>query len=49
MVVGSLAALMLQAENIRNIAAFGLNGLVLWGTATVILRRDLLSKREEEN
>jgi hypothetical protein len=49
MVVGSLAALMLQAENIRNIAAFGLNGLVLWGTATVILRRDWLLKREEEN
>jgi hypothetical protein len=49
MVLGSLASLAIPAGPLRNIAAFGGDGLSLWGTAAVILCQDWLSKREEEN
>jgi hypothetical protein len=55
MVVGSLAALTVDAGPLRNIAAFGVNGLSLWGTAAVILcqdwfsKQDWISKTQEEN
>jgi hypothetical protein len=49
MVLGSMASLAIPAGHLRNIAAFGVDGLSLWGTAAVILCQDLLSKREEEN
>jgi hypothetical protein len=49
MVLGSLASLAIHAGPVRNISAFGVNGLSLWATAAVILCQDLLSKRKEEN
>jgi hypothetical protein len=49
MVLRSLASLMIHAGPLRNIAAFGVDGLSLWGTAAVILCQDWLSTREEEN
>jgi len=55
MVLGSLASLAVHAGHARNVAAFGINGLSLWGTAAVILcqdwlsNQDRLSKRREEN
>jgi hypothetical protein len=49
MVLGSLASLAIPAGPLRNIAAFGGDGLSLWGTAAVILCQDWLSRREEEN
>jgi hypothetical protein len=55
MVVGSLASLLIHAGPLRNIAAFGMDGISLWATAAVILYRDWyskqdwLSKSEEEN
>ena len=49
MMLGSLASLAVHAGPLRSIAAFGVNGLSLWGTAAVILCQDWLSKTEEEN
>ncbi len=45
MVLGSLASLAIPAGHVRNMAAFGVNGLSLWVTATVILCQDKLSSR----
>jgi hypothetical protein len=49
MVLGSLASLFIHEGHLRNIAAFGVDGLSLWGTAALILSLDWLSKRAEEN
>ena len=49
MVLGSLASLAVHSGPLRNIAAFGVNGLSLWGTAAVILCQDWLSKTEKES
>jgi hypothetical protein len=47
MVLGVLATLAIPAGDVRNIAAYGINGLALWGTAAVILCQDWLSSREK--
>jgi hypothetical protein len=49
MLLGSLASLAIPAGHLRNIAAFGVDGLSLWATAAVILCQDWLSRREEED
>ncbi len=55
MMLGSLASLAIPAGHLRNIAAFGVDGLSLWATAAVILcrdwfsRQDWLSRSGEEN
>jgi hypothetical protein len=48
MVLGSLAALTVQAGQLRSLAACSVDGLSLWGTAAVILCQDFFSNREEE-
>lgn len=48
MMLGVLATLALPAGEIRNIAAYGINGVALWGTAVVILCQDWLSSIEME-
>ncbi|MGB6941621.1 MAG: hypothetical protein WBE37_04365 [Bryobacteraceae bacterium] len=45
MVLGSLASLAIPAGHVRNMAAFGVNGISLWATAAVILCQDKLSSR----
>ena len=45
MVLGSLASLAIPAGHVRNMAAFGVNGLSLWATAAVNLCHDRLSSR----
>ncbi len=45
MVLGSLASLAIPAGHVRNMAAFGVNGLSLWATTVVNLCHDRLSSR----
>jgi hypothetical protein len=46
MAVGVLATLAIPAGHMRNIAACGIDGLVLWATAAVLLGQDWLSSNE---
>jgi hypothetical protein len=45
MALGVLAALVIPAGHVRNIAAWGAGGLSLWATAAVVLCKDRLSLR----
>jgi hypothetical protein len=49
MIFGSVGSLAMHEGPMRNIVAFGIDGLSLWVTSAFILAHDWLSKREEEN